>query len=157
MFRTHPTSHVLILWTSSKIFTLSTTSRNHINTFIYISLGTINNTNPRKLQFICSSFQDLPTQRKLLKKKKKPSHKTWALKYPQERGKFKHLKLTYLSNLLRPFSLDIPTHLRLRRQKKKLDLLPKSEKNEDGGDGDTQTKEEGNAGKLPLEWLGVHE
>lgn len=56
---THFTCQVSIIRTCCKILTLFSPSINHINILIDVSLWTVNNSNPRTLQSIRSSFNDL--------------------------------------------------------------------------------------------------
>lgn len=48
-----------IVRTACKIFTLPPSCIDHVHIFIYISLWTINNSNPRKLQTVSPSFKNL--------------------------------------------------------------------------------------------------
>lgn len=50
---------MLVLWGTRKILSFSTPSSNHVDTLINVSLRTVDNTNPWKLQPICFTFQHL--------------------------------------------------------------------------------------------------
>lgn len=59
IFWTHSTCQVCIIRTRCKVFLLPSSSSNHVNILIDVGLWTVNNSHPRMLQPVRSSFKDL--------------------------------------------------------------------------------------------------